>query len=762
DAAGLESAYSTEIVYHPAASPCQVVLTNLNQVYDGTAKPVSAVTTPNGIQVSLTYNNSPWPPTNAGSYQVIATVTDTNYSGGATNGLIISKGVASIQLGNLAQVYNGSARQASATTTPASLALTLLYNGSGVAPTNVGSYQVSAFINDPNYAGGATNVLTIAKAAASIQLGNLSQSFDGLAKTVSVQTSPTGLAATVLYNNSPLTPTNAGLYQVIATVTDTNYSGAATNTLTISKATASVQLGNLAQVCNGSACQVSATTAPAGLALTILYNGSVVAPTNVGSYQVSAFVTDPNYTGGATNVLTIAKAAASIQLGNLSQSFDGLAKTVSVQTSPAGLAATVVYNNSPLAPTNAGLYQVIATVTDPNYWGSSTDILTVAKAAASVQLNNLNQVYDGYGKTAAVVTLPAGLGAQTLYNGVAASPTNAGQYQVTTTIQDINYLGGATNTLTIAKAAGVLQLAGLTQTYDGTSKPISVTTLPAGLAASVLYGAVSTAPTNAGSYTITVTIADANYSGSATNQLVISPAAGLIQVSLLNQVYDGKPKSITISTVPSGLRVTNAYAGSALPPTNAGTYSVVSRITDSNYVGSAINTLNISQALAKVQLGNLTQTCDGTPKTITVRTTPSGLSVLLTYNGQTLAPTNPGNYTVVATITNQNYFGGTTNTLIMAKGKTQPITSAGTFFPAAPLIKNKTVAPEGTLVLSWSSSTNVVRLWQSTDLVMWSTLTDVSSNSSLTIPSTAGARFFKATAYQTNGWVDVPLLIQGR
>ena len=44
------------------------------------------------------------------------------------------------------------------------------------------------------------------------------------------------------------------------------------------------------------------------------------------------------------------------------------------------------------------------------------------------------------------------------------------------------------------------------------------------------------------------------------------------------------------------------------------------------------------------------------------------LAVAVTYNGSASAPTNVGNYTVIGTVTDTNYIGSATNTLIVTKG----------------------------------------------------------------------------------------------
>ena len=63
---------------------------------------------------------------------------------------------------------------------------------------------------------------------------------------------------------------------------------------------------------------------------------------------------------------------------------------------------------------------------------------------------------------------------------------------------------------------------------------------------------------------------------------------------------------------------------------------------------------------ATISLGNLTQTYDGSPKSATATTTPSGLKVSISYNGSLTAPTNMGNYSLVANVAETNYQGTAT------------------------------------------------------------------------------------------------------
>jgi hypothetical protein len=67
-----------------------------------------------------------------------------------------------------------------------------------------------------------------------------------------------------------------------------------------------------------------------------------------------------------------------------------------------------------------------------------------------------------------------------------------------------------------------------------------------------------------------------------------------------------------------------------------------------------------------VTLGSLNQTYDGTPRAATATTSPAGLSVTFTYDGTPVAPTVIGSYAVVATVSDVNYQGSASGTLVIA------------------------------------------------------------------------------------------------
>ncbi len=81
-------------------------------MYTGSSKTIVVGTTPTGLGVSVTYDGSPNAPTSAGSYAVVATVVDANYTGGAMGTLVISKATPTINWSNPADINYGAALSA--------------------------------------------------------------------------------------------------------------------------------------------------------------------------------------------------------------------------------------------------------------------------------------------------------------------------------------------------------------------------------------------------------------------------------------------------------------------------------------------------------------------------------------------------------------------------------------------------------------------------------------------------------------------------
>ena len=283
----------------------RVLLQDLDQTYDGTPRCASAQTDPVGLAVEFTYDGQSTPPTEVGHYAVVATVVDATYEGRASGTLTVEKGTAILTLDNLTQTYDGTPRVVSATTIPAGLPVEWTYDGQITPPTAAGRYAVVTTVADANYEGRATGLLTVEKAAATIVLGDLTQTYDGTPRIVSATTFPLGLPVRLTYNGETLPPTAAGTYAVAAVVNTANFEGGQTGVLTVAKAPVAVSLANLEQVYDGDVKQVTALANPTNLNVEITYNGGELLPSRIGSYNVVARVDDMNFTGTASGTLSI-------------------------------------------------------------------------------------------------------------------------------------------------------------------------------------------------------------------------------------------------------------------------------------------------------------------------------------------------------------------------------------------------------------------------------------------------------------------------
>jgi hypothetical protein len=604
-----------------------------------------------------------------------------------------------VTLTNLTQTYTGSPLNPTATPVPSNATVTFLYTTSGNvalpgAPTAAGTYNVTATATSGGNTGTASGVFTIDKAAATVAIGTGSQTYTGSPLNAAATTSPVGLSVGFTYVSGgttlPGAPTVAGTYNVTGNITDPNYAGSGTGTLTITRATATVTLGNLTPTYTGSPVNATAGTSAQGNP-TIIFaytsGGTALpgAPTTAGTYGVTATISDANYQGSATGAMTIGKATATVTLGSLSPAYTGSPLSATVTTVPGSLAITLVYSSGgnalPGPPTAPGTYTVVATVNDTNYQGTATGSITIGKGTATVTLGSLSQTYTGSPLSASAITTPNNLTVTFAYssggNALPGAPTPAGSYGVVATILDSNYQGTASGTLAIGKANATVTLGSLSQTYTGSPLSATATTSPLNLNVSLTYNNSATVPTGGGSYNVVGTIVDANYQGSATGTLVIGKATGSIAITGgLNLNYSGTPLNPTVVTGPTaGLGVSYSYVkpgGGPVTgtPVNAGSYQVTVSLNDPNYQASTGGTLAISPVAAAITVSNTYQTWDGTPKGVTVLTSPSGLPVTAAYYApaggftwndagyqSATPPTDVGQYQVDVTIADPNYTG---------------------------------------------------------------------------------------------------------
>jgi len=150
---------------------------------------------------------------------------------------------------------------------------------------------------------------------------------------------------------------------------------------------------------------------------------------------------------------------------------------------------------------------------------------------------------------------------------------------------------------------------------------------------------------------------NASFNAAATvdRSFVITKAVVGVTLGNLSAIYDGAIHAVTATTVPAGPHVDFTYDGSATAPSNAGNYAVVATVNDSDYQGSATDTLVIAKADQTITFtGPANQPYSATPITLSATAT-SGLPVAFsvasgpaTVSGTTLMLTGSGAVTVRA------------------------------------------------------------------------------------------------------------------
>ncbi len=256
----------------------------------------------------------------------------------------------------------------------------------------------------------------------------------------------------------------------------------------ITKAAANIVFGpTLSTPYTGSPLSIATATQPVGLSLLSTYSGtnattygpSSSAPTNAGSYSVSASVNDINYEGTQTSSWTITKAVVTLQMasGSLSYTFNGMPKAPTVNASLSGRTISLSYTGtngtsyqSTWPPTNAGTYAVTATVVDANYQGTLTETLTINKAtqspitltnASTVRFGNTLQLVAVGGSSSGDMSYAVTSGACSV-NSVTGviTPNNVGLCSVTATrAESMNYVATTSTPQSITVTPGIQTLA---------------------------------------------------------------------------------------------------------------------------------------------------------------------------------------------------------------------------------------------------------------------------------------------------------------
>jgi len=598
-----------------------------------------------------TYGPSSTKPTGAGSYSVTATVApDSNYnsaSSGATS-FTLAKATPSLSVTNSPVAYTGAAQAAMVTGSVAGIASGVKYNGSATVPTVVATYAITAdfvpadggnfnnlaaapagnfVITPPLITTAGTATATASQAAITVTMpyaddGNASNTYT-LEYKMSSGGAWTTWAANAAHTASPYTATITGLtpgtsYDIRATYNDADgVTGPNPQGLTV-------------------------LTGNAGIAelsgWTNLYHGTVTQAQNF-SYIIPSG-------SRANRVLVIAIAAPRTSTGtrSVTLAYGGQALT----RANGDMATSTVRQHTALYYLNeAGLDAATSTTLAATVSGGSSRVTDIF-AAVYDGVDQANPIADSKqynGGTTAVSTFAFGTGLT----------VNAGNQAVEIICAD---LLGSTTPRTVSSYAPNWSLA-TQQTYATTDAVRNLVTKRA--VPAVDASADPTPTTMSGTALVSMTAL------SLTNAKV-TPALVVANSTL---TYNGSAQAATVNGSVAGTVGNVKYNGSATVPTAAGSYAVSADFTPADTVNfssltaASAGNLVIQKAAASVTLGDLTQTYDGAPKTVSATTVPPQLAVGLTYDGFPTPPTYPGTYAVVATVNEVNYAGTASGSLVI-------------------------------------------------------------------------------------------------
>ena len=345
------------------------------------------------------------------------------------------------------------------------------------------------------------------------------------------------------------------------------------------------------------------------------------------------------------------------------------------------------------APVNAGSYTVGVRVDTQDYDVSNADIaveMTIERAAAFIDVSGVQTQYTYTGALQRVeggAVLSHGESALVYSNNTFTSVSEGdGKVVSVDAAMSCNYKAAhAEVTISVAKAAISPAVSIDDWTYGQSANGYTVTGNPGGGAIEAVYGGTTNAgaaysggqaPTEAGSYTLTVTVAETeNYlGGSASTSFTVARAALHVSVSIEGWAFGESPNGYTVS--PASMRGNissvryegEGYSGSQ-PPTQVGSYTLtVTFAQTANYQGgSASDSFSITQGTLAPDSVSLTiegWTYGEAPNLPVLTGAPAGAEVSYRYSGTAndgtawnsdTAPSKAGSYKVTAHISSEGY-----------------------------------------------------------------------------------------------------------
>jgi alpha-tubulin suppressor-like RCC1 family protein len=436
------------------------------------------------------------------------------------------------------------------------------------------------------------------------------------------------------------------------------------------------------------------TADSAGFAFSTTYTGrdgttyaaSVTPPTEPGDYTVTITGTDPDFAATKTIDFSITKGRpiilstpfpSGISYGEMLDSYPLLEGTASVP-------GTFAFENPSTIP-NAGdsMHNLVFTPADTDHYEPVTVAMEVRVSKATPSLVALPTATTAtHGQALAELTLANGLASVSgtfTFNSVATVSAGTTRQTVTFTPDDTTNYNALTAELdvTVVPATPSI-LTSPTATPIAAGQALSSSTLNGGEASvegTFTWENSNTAPdtgTTTQNFVFTPNDTTNYTSTTGTVSVTVNKATPTVtSPPIASAITFGQ--SLSNSTLDSGIASvagTFAWTNPSTEP-NAGTASHAFTFTpdDTTNYQATTGTVSVTvhKALASITLGNLNASYDGTAKSASVSTTPEGLTTILTYNGESTAPSDEGTYEVVATINDANFTGTKSELLTIAQ-----------------------------------------------------------------------------------------------
>lgn len=679
---------------------------------------VSGTVLTRGIDYTVTYANN----INAGNAgNATATISFIgNYSGNSVskNFTITPRDLSNSAIVSVAgtYTYSGSDQKpvlsVKAAGTPTLLEdydYTVEYDGSSALPTTAGVHTATVRFQG-NYSGTASAQFEIGKKS----IGTVSveapasavYSVGGVAPSVIVKDGNTPLTPNADYNvtyknyaGDTVSKMDAvGKYTIVIEGRG-SYSGETTRDFEItprSLAGAMVTAEN--KTYTGTPQTSNVTVTVDGKALTAItdYTVSGNTGTNAGTYTITVEAVKNsngnytgNYTGKTTKTFTIAPksiSGATVAV-NGTYTYDGTAKTPTpTVTDGTALISGRDYSVSYSGNVNAGNARVII-IGMGNYTGSASQTFEINKAASPMTATSaVSMIASSAGNTKTLdlstlvsgaqgtpqYRLPSDAKGFSLTGSVLTAPIVTENIGIVVTVTDpgAGNFGEASKTITVTAlprtdVSSQITLGDTTATYTGSPIQANAATLSDGLSMSNLTYTYSggTAPTDAGTYTVTATYSDGDNYGTKMATLTINAKSitGVAVTQATPLTYNGTSQTGTFTVKDGSKTLTPGvdYTVIGATRTNAGTYSVTIE-GQGNYSESETGNFTIApKSISGVSIAAPSVVYDGTAQapalTVTdgAATLVKGRDYTVTYSNNTNAGTG------TATLTGMGNYTGT-------------------------------------------------------------------------------------------------------